>query len=136
MNKNRVGLPFGGCRRLWCTCPKSGLLEFLLPSKNKEKIVERWVKLFNIDPNKNFLDTELLYVNYYAYLINEIRDNITRYVKSKPFDRIHVMAIQAHEFARKLIVSYYEKLISSTNKEDKSITFGEEVELKIKSRKI
>ncbi len=106
------------------------------PSKNKEKIVERWVKLFNIDPNKNFLDTELSYVNYYAYLINEIRDNITRYVKSKPYDRIHVMAIQAHEFARKLIVSYYEKLISSTNKEDKSITFGEEVELKIKSRKI
>ena len=105
-------------------------------SSSKEKITERWVKLFNIDPNKKFLDTELSYVNYYANLLNEIKNNITQYIKSKAFDRLHVMAIQAQEFARKLIVSYYEKLISSSNKEDKTITFGEEVELRIKSRKI
>lgn len=101
-----------------------------------EKITKRWEKLFNIDPNKKFLDTELSYVNYYAYLLNEIKNNITQNIKSNPFDRLNVMAIQAQEFARKLIVSYYEKLISSSNVEDKSITFGEEVELRIKSRKI
>ena len=112
-------------------------VESLLNKPNsKEKITERWVKIFNIDPNKMFLDTELSYVNYYAYLLNEIKNNITQYIKSKPFDRLHVMAIQAQEFARKLVVNYYEKLIPSSNKEDKSITFGEEVELRIKSRKI
>ena len=106
------------------------------PSKNKEKIEERWLKLFNIDPNKKFLDTELSYVNYYAYLHNEIKDNITQYIKTEPFDRLYGVAIQAQEFARKLVNSYYEKLISSSNKKDKSITFGKEVELRIKSRKI
>lgn len=101
------------------------------PGSNKEKRLERWKEVLNINPDEKFLDSDKSYFTFHPYLVNEIRNKVAHNIKNKPFKANRKLTIQAQIYAWKLVHDYYGKLLE-TDIEKESITFSSEIESRIK----